>query len=73
MQKKLTVTIDDEVYDALRKVIGPGKISKFIEELVSTTLASLRRRPSASSQGGQRWYWHGRLTEWTLNGDDYLG
>jgi len=34
MQKKLTVTIDEEVYDGLRAVIGPRKISHFIEELV---------------------------------------
>jgi len=34
MQKKLTVTIDEEVYKGLRKTIGPRKISKFIEELV---------------------------------------
>lgn len=34
MQKKLTVTIDEEVYDGLRTVIGPGKISRFIEDLV---------------------------------------
>ncbi len=34
MQKKLTVTIDEEVYHGLRKIIGPRKISKFIEELV---------------------------------------
>ena len=34
MQKKLTVTIDEEVYEGLRKVIGPGKISRFIEDLV---------------------------------------
>jgi len=33
MQKKLTVTIDEEVYNGLRKNIGPRKISKFIEEL----------------------------------------
>ena len=34
MQRKLTVTIDEEVYDGLRAVIGPRKISHFIEELV---------------------------------------
>jgi predicted CopG family antitoxin len=34
MQKKLTVTIDEEVYKGLRKIIGPRKISKFIEGLV---------------------------------------
>lgn len=34
MQKKLTVTIDEEVYNGLRAVIGPRKISRFIEQLV---------------------------------------
>jgi hypothetical protein len=34
MQKKLTVMIDEQVYDGLRKTVGPRKISKFIEELV---------------------------------------
>ena len=34
MQKKLTLTIDEEVYEGLHKVIGQRKISRFIEELV---------------------------------------
>ena len=34
MQKKLTLTIDEDVYKGLHEVIGPGKISHFIEELV---------------------------------------
>jgi len=34
MQKKLTVTVDEEVYKGLHKTIGARKISKFIEELV---------------------------------------
>lgn len=34
MQKKLTISIDEEVYEGLRKVIGPRKISKFVEDLV---------------------------------------
>ena len=34
MQKKLTLTIDEEVYEGLREVIGPRKISRFIEDLV---------------------------------------
>jgi len=34
MQKKLTVTIDEEVYEGLRTIIGPRKISRFIEDLV---------------------------------------
>jgi len=34
MQKKLTITIDEKVYFGLHKVIGPRKISRFVEELV---------------------------------------
>ena len=34
MQKKLTLTIDEAVYEGLRSVIGPRKISRFVEDLV---------------------------------------
>jgi len=34
MQKKLTITVDEEVYEGLHKIIGPRKISKFVENLV---------------------------------------
>jgi predicted CopG family antitoxin len=34
MQKKLTITIDAEVYAGLYQIIGPRRISGFIEELV---------------------------------------
>ena len=34
MQKKLTITIDEEVYEGLHKIIGPRKISRFVQEIV---------------------------------------
>jgi len=34
MQKKLTITVDEEVYDGLHKTIGPRKISRFVQEIV---------------------------------------
>lgn len=34
MQKKLTITVDEEVYVGLHRIIGPRKISKFVQELV---------------------------------------
>ena len=34
MQKKLTITIDEKVYDGLYNVIGRRRISRFIEDLV---------------------------------------
>lgn len=34
MQKKLTITIEEEIYEGLYSVIGQRKISRFIEDLV---------------------------------------
>lgn len=34
MQKKLTITVDELVYDGLYRVVGPRRISQFIEDLV---------------------------------------
>ena len=34
MQKKLTITIDDKIYEGLHRIVGRGHISRFIEELV---------------------------------------
>ena len=34
MQKKLTITVDERVYDGLHSVVGRRKISQFIESLV---------------------------------------
>lgn len=38
MRKKLTITVDEEVYMALHKVIGKRRISSFIESLVKPRL-----------------------------------
>ncbi len=34
MQKKLTITIDEKVYEGLHAVVGRRRISRFIEEAV---------------------------------------
>lgn len=34
MRKKLTITIDERVYEGLHSVIGRRRISRFIEDLV---------------------------------------
>ena len=33
MQKKLTITLDEDVYRGLHEVVGKGKIGKFLEDL----------------------------------------
>jgi len=34
MRKKLTITIDEHVYEGLHAVVGQRRISRFIEDLV---------------------------------------
>ena len=34
MHKKLTISLDEEIYNGLHKVIGRHKISRFIESLL---------------------------------------
>jgi len=34
MQKKLTISVEEDVYDGLYRVVGPRRISQFIEDLV---------------------------------------
>jgi predicted CopG family antitoxin len=34
MQRKLTITVDEHVYEGLHRVVGRGNISQFIESLV---------------------------------------
>ncbi|MDA2930820.1 ribbon-helix-helix domain-containing protein [Acidobacteria bacterium AH-259-O06] len=34
MHKKLTITLEEDVYEALHRVVGRGLISRFIEDLV---------------------------------------
>ena len=34
MHKKLTITLDEDVYNGLHKKLGPRNISQFIEDLV---------------------------------------
>lgn len=34
MRKKLTITVDEDVYEGLHRTIGPRRISRFVQELV---------------------------------------
>jgi hypothetical protein len=34
MRKKLTITVDEQVYEGLHEVVGRHRISRFIEDLV---------------------------------------
>lgn len=34
MRKKLTITLDEQVYKALYEAVGPRHVSRFIEDLI---------------------------------------
>jgi predicted CopG family antitoxin len=40
MQKKLTITVDEEVYNGLHRVIGRRRISRFLEDLARPHVVS---------------------------------
>lgn len=40
MQKKLTISLNEVVYDELCRVVGRGNISKFIERMITPHLKS---------------------------------
>ena len=33
MQRKLTITVDEDVYEGLQRVVGPRRISRFLSDL----------------------------------------
>lgn len=56
VHKKLTITVDQEVYEALHKTIGPRRISKFVEDLVRPHVipSSLALSYCQMAQDGER-------------------
>lgn len=61
MQKKLTITIDEVVYEGLYKFVGRRRISQFIEDLVRPHVlnrnleAAIKKWPKTGSVGPKRW------------------
>ncbi len=54
MTKKLTIMIDGAVYDGLYRVVGPRKISQFIERLVRPHVMDLDAAYNTMSQDEKR-------------------
>ncbi|MGA2469030.1 MAG: hypothetical protein ABSH06_32430 [Thermodesulfobacteriota bacterium] len=54
MQKKLTITVDEEVYAGLHQIIGPRKISKFVQELVRPPKWQATKNGKRKPWSGQR-------------------
>jgi len=54
MQKKLTITIDEKVYEGLHSVIGRRKISQFIERLVKPHVVGKDLEEAYAKMAGDR-------------------
>ncbi len=51
MLKKLTINLDNEVYQALHKIVGQGNISQFVDRLVRPHLNKFPRVSVAEGRG----------------------
>ena len=51
MQKKLTITIDEEVYQGLRDLVGQRRISRFIEDLIRPHVAEASLEAAYAEMG----------------------
>ena len=54
MQKKLTITVDEKVYEGLHKTIGRRKISKFVEEMVRPHVVRLNLESAYAQMAGDK-------------------
>jgi predicted CopG family antitoxin len=63
MQKKLTITIDEYVYEGLYQLIGRGNISQFIESLLRPHVMGTELE-SAYQQMAQDEIREGEALEW---------
>ena len=54
MSKKLTITLDEAVYDGLYRVVGPRRISRFIERLVRPHVLDLDAAYAAMAEDEDR-------------------
>ena len=66
MQKRMTITLDETVYDGLMRVVGRGKVSQFFESLARPHVldASMDDGYRAMSNDTQR---EAEVSEW-ING-----
>lgn len=66
MQKRMTITLDETVYDGLMRVVGRGKVSQFLESLARPHVldASMDDGYRAMSNDTQR---EAEASEW-ING-----
>jgi len=79
MHKKLTITVDEEIYEGLHRVIGRGAISRFIAELVRPHVvgagldAAYAEMAAEKTREREALEWAEDLAADVLGGDDAAG
>jgi hypothetical protein len=51
MLRKLTLNLNDDVYQALHKIVGQGRISQFVEGLIRPHLLEFERVSTEQGRG----------------------
>lgn len=64
MQRKLTITLSDDVYRGLHRQIGRGEISRFIERLVRPLVVTTDDLEAAYRTAAQDDQLEGEATAW---------
>ncbi len=54
MQKKLTITVDEEVYEGLRRVAGRRRIGRFLENLARPLVVRSKLGPGYKAMAADR-------------------
>ena len=72
MHKKMTITLDELVYDGLYRTIGKRRMSQFIEDLLrphvlDNTLAGYRDMAAASEREAEATVWCNTLATDMVN------
>ena len=67
MQKKLTISIDEDIYAGLYRLVGRRKISRFIESLVRPYVVSGDIREGYSADAERK----AEAREWVVGTDDH--
>ncbi len=50
MENRMTITMDDAVYDGLIRVVGRGRVSQFLESLARPRMYSMPQWAKATVQ-----------------------
>jgi hypothetical protein len=71
MAAQLSITLDEELYQRLKRELPPKRISRFIEEAVRAKLGASKVELDAAYKAASKEPWRSRLaTDWSATEDE---